>query len=104
MTEHARLTIREKLSYGTGEVASNLAWNMATGFLLVYYSDVALLPVAALGVLMLVTRIADALFDPLAGILVDRTQSRWGKAKPYLLFAPFPFAQIGRASCRERVS
>lgn len=94
MTEHARLSAREKLSYGAGEVASNLAWNMATGFLLVYYTDVALIPVAALGVLMLVTRVLDALFDPLAGFLVDRTQSRWGKAKPYLLWAPVPFAVL----------
>lgn len=88
------LAMREKLSYGAGEIASNVAWNMVTGFLLVYYSDVALLPVAALGTLMLVTRILDALFDPMVGILVDRTHSRHGKARPYLLYAPLPFALL----------
>jgi sugar (glycoside-pentoside-hexuronide) transporter len=88
----ARLGMGEKLSYGAGEVASNLAWNMATGFLLIYYTDVALIPAAALGLLMLVTRTLDAIFDPLAGIAVDRTSSRLGKARPYLLYAPILFA------------
>lgn len=90
--EEPRLTLGEKLSYGAGEVASNLTWNMATGFLLLYYTDVALLPLSALGALMLVTRVLDALFDPIAGVLVDKTYSRFGKARPYLLFVPLPFA------------
>lgn len=85
------LSMGEKLSYGSGEIASNLAWNMVTGFLLFYYSDVALLPVAAPGGLMLVTRVLDAIFDPLVGIAVDRTSSRHGKARPYLLYATIPF-------------
>lgn len=85
------LPTKEKLSYGMGEVASNLAWNIATGFLLIYYTDVALLPAAALGALMLVTRTLDAVFDPLAGIAMDRTSSRWGKARPYLLYTPVLF-------------
>lgn len=90
----ARLGMTEKLSYGAGELASNLTWNMAAGFLLFYYTDVALLPVAALGTLMLATRVLDAIFDPLAGLLVDRTRSRYGKARPYLLYAPIPFAVL----------
>lgn len=89
-----RLGMTEKLSYGAGELASNLTWNMAAGFLLFYYTDVALLPVAALGTLMLVTRILDAVFDPMTGLLVDRTRSRYGKARPYLLYAPIPFAVL----------
>ena len=93
-TQGTCLSRTEKLSYGAGELASNLAWNMATGFLLIYYTDVALLPVAALGTLMLVTRILDAIFDPLAGILVDRSQSKRGKARPFLLFASVPFALL----------
>lgn len=84
----------EKLSYGAGEMASNVTWNMAAGFLLFYYSDVAMLPIAALGTLMLVTRVLDAVFDPLAGVLVDRTRSRYGKARPYLLYLPVPFAVL----------
>lgn len=89
-----RLSMKEMLSYGAGELASNLTWNMAAGFLLFYYTDVALLPVATLGALMLVTRVLDAIFDPLAGLLVDRTRTRHGKARPYLLYAPLPFAVL----------
>ncbi|SAK86339.1 Inner membrane symporter YicJ [Caballeronia hypogeia] len=89
--EPQALSMGEKLSYGAGEIASNIAWNMVTGFLLFYYSDVALLPVAALGGLMLVTRVLDAIFDPMVGIIVDRTSSRYGKARPYLLYATVPF-------------
>ena len=96
MGEHrtAALTWRERLSYGGGSVASNLSWNMVAGFLIVYYTDVALLPVAAVGTLILVTRIVDAMFDPVVGALVDRTRTRFGKARPYLLFAPVPFAVL----------
>jgi glycoside/pentoside/hexuronide:cation symporter, GPH family len=90
-TPSQRLSAKEKVSYGAGEVASNLAWNVATGFLLIYYTDVALLPAAALGLLMLVTRTLDAIFDPMAGIAVDRTSSRYGKARPYLLYTPILF-------------
>lgn len=90
----ARLSTGEKLSYASGEVASNLAWTMAGGFLLLYYTDVALLPVAALGTLMLVTRVLDAIFDPAVGLLVDRTRSRFGKARPYLLYAAIPFGVL----------
>lgn len=90
----ALLTAREKYSYAAGEVASNLAWNMVAGFLLLYYSDVALLPVAGLGTLMLVTRVLDAVFDPGVGLMVDRTRSRMGKSRPYLVYAAIPFAVL----------
>jgi sugar (glycoside-pentoside-hexuronide) transporter len=93
-----RLTRREIYSYGAGEVASNIAWNMATGFLLLYYTDVALLPAIAVGTLMLVTRILDAVFDPLAGYCVDRTNSKLGRARPYLLYAGIPFTIFFAAS------
>jgi glycoside/pentoside/hexuronide:cation symporter, GPH family len=93
-----RLTRREIYSYGAGEVASNIAWNMATGFLLLYYTDVAMLPAIAVGTLMLVTRILDAVFDPLAGYCVDRTNSKFGRARPYLLYAGIPFAFFFAAS------
>lgn len=89
-----RLSRKEILSYAGGEIASNLAWTMVLGFLLVYYTDVALMPAAALGTLMLVTRILDAVFDPAVGILVDRTSTRWGKARPYLMFATIPFCLL----------
>jgi sugar (glycoside-pentoside-hexuronide) transporter len=84
----------EQISYVGGEFSSNFAWNMVMGFLLFYYTDVALLPVASLGTLMLATRVMDAVFDPLVGVAVDRTRTRWGHARPYLLWASVPFAVV----------
>jgi GPH family glycoside/pentoside/hexuronide:cation symporter len=86
-----RPNLKEQLSYVGGEFASNFAWTMVSGYLLFYYTDIAFLPVAALGTLMLVSRILDAVIDPLVGIVVDRTRTRWGQARPYVLFASIPF-------------
>jgi GPH family glycoside/pentoside/hexuronide:cation symporter len=88
------LSWREVLSFGGGSVASNLSWNMVAGFLIVYYTDVALLPASVVGSIVLVTRIFDAAIDPAVGLLVDRTRTRFGKARPYLLFAAVPFALL----------
>jgi GPH family glycoside/pentoside/hexuronide:cation symporter len=86
----ARLSVKEKISYGVGDVGSNMSWNMVASFLLYFYTNVALLPVALVGTLLLVSRVMDALIDPAIGMVVDRTKSRFGKARPYLLYAPFP--------------
>lgn len=86
----AKLSRREVVSYGIGDLSSSLSWNAASAFALYFYTDVALLPVAALGTLFFITRIVDAFFDLGIGIVVDRTQSRWGKARPYLLFGAVP--------------
>ncbi|MEU9060276.1 MFS transporter [Streptomyces sp. NPDC048430] len=90
-----RLGWREKCGYGAGDLASNLSWNLVGGFLLYYYTDVAVLPTAMLGTLFLVARLLDAVIDPAIGVLVDRTKSRWGKARPYLVFASVPFGIVG---------
>lgn len=84
-----------RLSYGLGDFASGLVWNFAGAFLLYFYTDVALLPVAAIGGLFLFSRLLDAGFDPVVGVLVDRTRSRWGKARPWLLFAAVPYGLLG---------
>jgi GPH family glycoside/pentoside/hexuronide:cation symporter len=91
VTDVQRLSFKEKLSYGLGEVGANLCWNMLTGFLVYYYTDIALLPIAAVGPLILGTRILDAIADPVVGILVDRTSTRHGRARPYVAIASIPF-------------
>jgi len=91
------LSIWQKISFGSGDLGISMTWGLATGYLLVYWSDVALLPVAALGPLMLTVRVLDAIFDPLVGILVDRTRTRFGKARPYLLWAAIPFGLLSVA-------
>ncbi len=78
-----------------GDCASNLFFQTFILFLMFYYTDVAGLPAAAAGTMLLVTRIADAFFDPFIGFLSDRTKTRWGKFRPFLLWFALPFAIIG---------
>jgi len=88
------LGLAEKFAYAFGATGASMAWNLLTGFLVFYYSDVVGLPLAVVGTLMLATRVLDAIFDPIAGVAVDHTRSRWGKARPYLLFIPIAFAVL----------
>lgn len=83
---------REVVAYGVGDISSSLVWNAISAFALIFYTDVALLPAAALGTLFFVSRIFDGFFDVAVGLAVDRTRSRWGRARPYLLFGAVPFA------------
>ncbi|MGD6741765.1 MFS transporter [Streptomyces sp. BH106] len=85
---------RERLAFGLGDVASNLSWNMVSSFLLFYYTDVAGITAAAAGTLILVARFLDAGADVAIGVLVDRTHSRHGKARPYLLWCAVPFGIV----------
>lgn len=80
--------------YAMGEFGANLGWNMMSGFILYYFSNVAGLPLAQVATLLLLTRIVDALIDPIIGLAVDRTQSRYGRARPWLLLAGIPFSVL----------
>lgn len=86
------LRMTEKLSYGFGDMGFSLPYNMASGFLLLYYVNVVKLPAAAVGTIFLVARLLDAVIDMLVGIAVDRTHSRWGRTRPYFLFSSLPYA------------
>ncbi|SFJ84103.1 MFS transporter [Amycolatopsis sacchari] len=77
---------RERAAFALGDIASNLVWTTISSYLLFFYTDVALIGAAAAGTLMLVARLLDAVFDPVVGLLLDRTSTRWGRARPYLLF------------------
>jgi glycoside/pentoside/hexuronide:cation symporter, GPH family len=90
-----KLSIKEKIGFSLGDCASNLFFQTFILFLMFYYTDVAGLPAAAVGTMLLVTRIADAFFDPLIGFWSDRTNTRWGKFRPFLLWFALPFAVIG---------
>jgi glycoside/pentoside/hexuronide:cation symporter, GPH family len=90
-----RLSRWEKISYALGDSASNFYWKTFEYFLVFYYTDVFGLPAATVGTMMLVTRAGDAVIDPLMGILADRTHTRWGRFRPYLLWFPIPLAAAG---------
>lgn len=91
----APLGLREKIGYGFGDAASSMFWKLFSMYLMFFYTDVFGISAAVVGTMFLVTRIWDAAFDPLVGVLADRTETRWGKFRPYLLWMAVPFAIIG---------
>lgn len=85
-----RLPFKTVAGYGAGDFAFNLAFSLSTAFLLYYYTDVAGISAAAVGTMFLVVRLWDAFADLLAGRIVDRTMTRWGKFRPFLMFGAIP--------------
>src|SRR5574344_1860323 len=79
--------------YSFGEVGSQLSWYMINSYLTLFYTDVVGLTASAISLIMLIARIWDAVNDPMMGVIADRTRTRWGKFRPYLMFAP-PFLAI----------
>lgn len=90
---HVRL--REKVGYGIGDFGFNLYWANISAFLLIFYTDVMGLAAAAVGTMILVTRVFDAVTDPLMGAIADRTRTRFGRFRPYLLWGALPLAFAG---------
>lgn len=88
----AKLGVREKLGYGFGDFGFNLYWTTIASFLAAFYTDTFGISAAAAGTMMFTTKIIDACTDPVMGALADRTKTRFGKFRPYLLFAGLPMA------------
>lgn len=86
------LTKREKVAYGLGDTASNIVFQTVMLFLTFFYTDIFGISPAVVGTMFLLVRIIDAVTDPLMGALADKTQSRHGKYRPYLLWLALPFA------------
>ncbi|MGD1046442.1 MAG: MFS transporter [Bacteroidota bacterium] len=87
-----RLTFKEKVGYGFGDLASCLFWATVMSQLLFFYTDIFGLTGKAAGIMFFVSRILDAFFDVVIGMTADRTKSRWGKFRPYLLWGAVPLA------------
>lgn len=88
-------TLKEKIGYGFGDMSSSMFWKIFSYYLPLFYSNIYGLSLADTGILLLVTRIWDAVSDPMMGIIADRTYTRWGKYRPYLLWISLPFAICG---------
>jgi GPH family glycoside/pentoside/hexuronide:cation symporter len=88
------LKLSEKIGYGFGDAASSMFWKLFGMYIMFFYTDIFGIPAAVVGTMFLVTRIGDAAFDPLVGILADRTNTRWGKFRPYLLWMALPVGII----------
>lgn len=91
----APLTLREKLAFGCGDFASVLYWQTFMRYLPFFYTDVFGLSASALATMLLFSRIWDAIDDPVVGMIADRTETRWGKFRPYILFGCVPLALAG---------
>lgn len=89
------IKLKEKIGYGFGDAASSMYWKIFTFYLAIFYTDVFGIPAAAAGTMFLVTRIWDTANDPIMGIIGDRTNTRWGKFRPYLLWIAAPFSIVG---------
>ena len=89
--KRAGLSIKEKLGYGLGDTASHFVWDMVGFWILIFYTDTFGISAAAAGTIMFIARFWDMLSDPLMGVISDRTRTRWGKFRPYILWMALPY-------------
>lgn len=89
-----KLTRKQKVSYGTGAIGKDMVYAFVSGFLLYYFNVVLGISGAFVGVLFMVARIFDAFNDPLMGVIVEKTKTRWGKFRPWLLLGTLSNAGV----------
>lgn len=94
-SQSGKISVLEKTAYGMGDMASNLFYQTFTMFLLYFYTDVFGISAAAAGTMFLIVRMLDTFYDPIVGMLADRTKSKYGKFRPWILFTVIPFGVIG---------
>ena len=101
--ETEKLSFKEKTGYALGDTASNLFWMTFVFFGNIFYTDVFGLAPASMATLFFVTRILDTIFDPVMGMLADRTTTRWGKFRPtsYIWWCPSACAAPWPSSLRR---
>jgi GPH family glycoside/pentoside/hexuronide:cation symporter len=93
--ETHKLNVGEKIGYSLGDTASNLFFQTFILFLLYFYTDVFGITAKTAVTMFLVARIWDAINDPIMGMIADRTKTRWGKFRPFLIWGIIPFAVLG---------
>lgn len=89
--EIEKVPLKERISYGLGDVASNLVFVTVSSYLAYFYTDIFGISAAVVGTLLLFSRVFDAINDPIIGVIVDRTNTKWGKSRPYFLWFSIPF-------------
>ncbi|MBF6598817.1 MAG: MFS transporter [Fermentimonas sp.] len=89
------IKLKEKIGYGFGDMSSSMFWKLFGSYLMIFYTDVFGLPAAVVGTMFLITRVWDSVSDPLMGLIADRTNTRHGKFRPYILWGAIPFGIIG---------
>lgn len=89
------IKLKEKIGYGLGDMSSSMFWKLFGSYLMIFYTDVFGLPATVVGTMFLITRVWDSVSDPLMGLIADRTNTRHGKFRPYILWGAIPFGIIG---------
>ncbi|MDR1883366.1 MAG: MFS transporter [Prevotella sp.] len=92
---NTKVTLKEKTGYGFGDMASSMFWKIFGMYSLFFYTDVFGITAVAAGTMFLVARVWDSFFDLFVGIVADRTETRWGRYRPYLLWFAVPFSVMG---------
>ena len=90
-----KLSSREKLFYGFGDLSTSLVWTVTTTWVMFFFTDIFGISAMAAGTLMLISRIYDAAIDPIIGAMIDRTNTKYGRARPYLLWLAVPYGLAG---------
>ncbi|EBT1277217.1 hypothetical protein CIT83_14480 [Salmonella enterica] len=80
------LSVKEKIGYGMGDAASHIIFDNVMLYMMFFYTDIFGIPAGFVGTMFLLARALDAISDPCMGLLADRTRSRWGKFRPWVLF------------------
>lgn len=89
-----KISVREKIGYALGDAAANIAWRGITTFLFIFYTDVFGINPAAVGLLMLIARFSDGVSDVVMGVIGDRTNSKYGKFRPWILWTAIPMGAV----------
>lgn len=92
MKKQEGISVGTRISYGFGDVACNIVYGMISTLLTLFYTDYAGISPVTVGIVMLVSRIFDGGSDLCMGLIVDRTRSKWGKARPWILWMALPYA------------
>ena len=88
------LGLKEKASYGLGAVGKDMVYMLSASYILYYFQDILGVSAAAMGVILLVARVFDAFNDPIMGVVVAKTKTRWGKFRPWLLIGTLTNAAV----------
>ena len=92
--KNMKLSLKEKIGYSLGDTASHFVWDMVGFWILIFYTDTFGISAAAAGTIMLIARAWDMVSDPIMGIIADRTNTRWGKFRPYILWMALPYSVL----------
>ena len=94
MSENKSLTAKEKVSYGLGAVGKDMVYMLSASYVLYYFQDILGVSAVAMGVILMAARVFDAFNDPVMGIIVAKTKTRWGKFRPWLMIGTLTNAVV----------